>query len=115
MPGAGFEEGSWIAPTIWTGLKDDDRSVREEIFGPCVHIAPFDEEEEAIARANNTHYGLAAMLWTGDLSRGHRVAAKLEAGITWVNSWFLRDLRTAAVASCHLDQSRTNTLLLRDG
>jgi aminomuconate-semialdehyde/2-hydroxymuconate-6-semialdehyde dehydrogenase len=60
-----------------------------------VHIAPFDEEEEAIARANNTHYGLAAMLWTGDLSRAHRVAAKLEAGITWVNSWFLRDLRTA--------------------
>ena len=93
--GRGFEEGSWIAPTIWTGLKDDDRPVREEIFGPCVHIAPFDEEEEAIARANNTHYGLAAMLWTGDLSRAHRVAAKLEAGITWVNSWFLRDLRTA--------------------
>ena len=63
--GPGLEQGSWIAPTIWPGLKDDDRTVREEIFGPCVHIAPFDDEEEAIARANNTDYGLAAMLWTG--------------------------------------------------
>jgi aminomuconate-semialdehyde/2-hydroxymuconate-6-semialdehyde dehydrogenase len=93
--GPGFGEGSWIAPTIWIGLGDKDRAVREEIFGPCVHISPFDEEDEAIARANDTDYGLAAMLWTSNVSRAHRVAAKLEAGITWVNSWFLRDLRTA--------------------
>jgi aminomuconate-semialdehyde/2-hydroxymuconate-6-semialdehyde dehydrogenase len=93
--GPGRENGSWIAPTIWTGLNDDTRIVTEEIFGPCVHIAPFDDEDEAIARANHTSYGLAAMLWSQDVSRVHRVAPKLEAGITWVNSWFLRDLRTA--------------------
>jgi aminomuconate-semialdehyde/2-hydroxymuconate-6-semialdehyde dehydrogenase len=93
--GPGLERGSWIAPTIWTGLSDDDRVVREEIFGPCVHIAPFDDEEEAVSRANDSSYGLAAMLWTQDVSRVHRLAPRLEAGITWVNSWFLRDLRTA--------------------
>ncbi len=86
--------GSWIQPTIWTGLSDAARSVREEIFGPCCHVAPFDEEDEVVARANDTDYGLAAALWTGDLSRAHRVARQLEAGITWVNSWYLRDLRT---------------------
>ena len=99
--GAGMERGSWIAPTIWTGLDDDARVVTEEIFGPCVHIAPFDDEDEAIARANRTDYGLAAMLWTQDVSRVHRVAPKLEAGITWVNSWFLRDLRTAFGGTKH--------------
>lgn len=99
--GAGLEEGSWIAPTIWTGLADDARVVKEEIFGPCVHISPFDDEDEAIARANDTRYGLAAMLWTQDVSRAHRVAPQLEAGITWVNSWFLRDLRTAFGGTKH--------------
>ncbi len=93
--GAGYEGGSWVTPTIWTGLADDARPVVEEVFGPCVHIAPFDDEDEAVARANDTKYGLAAMLWTQDISRAHRVAPQLEAGITWVNSWFLRDLRTA--------------------
>lgn len=93
--GPGHEAGCWVAPTIWTGLKDDDRVVREEIFGPCVHIAPFDDEDEVVNRANDTRYGLAAMLWTQDVSRVHSMAPKLEAGITWVNSWFLRDLRTA--------------------
>jgi aminomuconate-semialdehyde/2-hydroxymuconate-6-semialdehyde dehydrogenase len=58
------------------------------------HITPFDTEEEAIALANDSKYGLAAALWTENLSRAHRVADKLEAGIVWVNSWFLRDLRT---------------------
>jgi aminomuconate-semialdehyde/2-hydroxymuconate-6-semialdehyde dehydrogenase len=93
--GAGFENGSWVAPTIWTGLADTARPMVEEVFGPCVHISPFDDEDEVIVRANNTKYGLAAMLWTQDVSRAHRVAPQLEAGITWVNSWFLRDLRTA--------------------
>jgi aminomuconate-semialdehyde/2-hydroxymuconate-6-semialdehyde dehydrogenase len=86
--------GSWVQPTIWTGLGDDARTVREEIFGPCCHIAPFDDEDEVVARANDTQYGLAAALWTENVSRAHRVARQLEAGITWVNSWFLRDLRT---------------------
>ena len=86
--------GSWIQPTIWTGLSDDARVVREEIFGPCCHVSPFDDEDEVIARANDTKYGLAAALWTENVSRAHRVARQLDAGITWVNSWFLRDLRT---------------------
>ncbi len=86
--------GSWIEPTIWTGLGDNARLVTEEIFGPCCHIAPFDDEEEVIARANNTKYGLAAAVWTENVSRAHRVAGSMQAGITWVNSWFLRDLRT---------------------
>ena len=86
--------GSWVQPTIWTGLSEDSDVLREEIFGPCCHIAPFDTEEEAIERANDTDYGLATTIWTRDLSRAHRVAASIEVGIAWVNSWFLRDLRT---------------------
>lgn len=87
--------GAWIEPTIWTGLDDHARVVREEIFGPCCHIRPFDSEEEAIALANDTRYGLAAAIWTENSSRAVRVAEQMEAGIVWVNSWFLRDLRTA--------------------
>jgi len=86
--------GFWVQPTIWTGLSEDASVIREEIFGPCTHIQPFDEEEEAVTLANDTEYGLAASLWTQDLSRANRVARRLEAGIVWVNSWFLRDLRT---------------------
>ena len=91
---AGFAEGAWIEPTIWTGLADDSAVNREEIFGPCTHISPFDEEDEAIARANDTDYGLAASIWTENLTRAHRVAAEIDVGITWINTWFLRDLRT---------------------
>ena len=94
MPGE-LSGGAWIAPTIWTGLAEDSAVLREEIFGPCVHIRPFDDEDEAIGLANDTPYGLAAMLHTGHVSRAHRVAARLQAGIVWVNSWFVRDLRTA--------------------
>lgn len=86
--------GAWVQPTIWTGLSDDAAVCREEIFGPCCHIFPFDSEEEVIRRANDTTYGLAASVWTTNLQRGHRVASKIEAGLVWVNSWFLRDLRT---------------------
>jgi aminomuconate-semialdehyde/2-hydroxymuconate-6-semialdehyde dehydrogenase len=93
MPGE-LAGGSWIQPTIWTGLPEDARVVREEIFGPCCHVQPFDEEDEVVMLANDTDYGLAAAVWTENLSRAHRVAARLEAGITWVNSWYLRDLRT---------------------
>lgn len=87
--------GNWIQPTIWTGLPDDARVIREEIFGPCCHIRPFDSEEEVIALANDTHYGLAAAIWTENSSRAVRVAEQMEAGLVWINSWFLRDLRTA--------------------
>ena len=93
--GDGLDAGAWVEPTIWTGLADDARTVHEEIFGPCCHIRPFDTEEEATALANTTDYGLAAAVWTENLSRAHRVAGQIESGVIWVNSWFLRDLRTA--------------------
>jgi aminomuconate-semialdehyde/2-hydroxymuconate-6-semialdehyde dehydrogenase len=86
--------GAWIQPTIWTGLPESSSVNREEIFGPCCHIRPFDAEDEAIRLANDTPYGLATTIWTTNLARAHRVAAKIDVGITWVNSWFLRDLRT---------------------
>ncbi len=86
--------GCYIQPTIWTGLSENSRTVKEEIFGPCAHIAPFDTEEEAIAMANDTPYGLASTVWTTNLSRGHRVAQAMHVGLSWVNCWFLRDLRT---------------------
>ena len=90
----GFENGFWVQPTIATGLSEQGRVQKEEIFGPFCHVTPFDEEEEAIFMANDTEYGLAAAIWTEDLKQAHRVAQKVEAGIAWVNTWFLRDLRT---------------------
>ena len=88
------DQGAFIQPTIWTGLEESSRCIQEEIFGPVCHITPFDSEEEVISLANNSRYGLAAALWTGDLQRAHRVAPRIQAGIVWVNTWFLRDLRT---------------------
>ena len=93
MPGE-LAEGCWVQPTIWTGLPETARVIKEEIFGPCCHIAPFDSEEEVLAKANDNKYGLATAIWTTNISRAHRVAQKMEVGIAWVNSWFLRDLRT---------------------
>jgi aminomuconate-semialdehyde/2-hydroxymuconate-6-semialdehyde dehydrogenase len=93
--GADLAGGAWIEPTIWTGLPDDHPVVTEEIFGPCCHVRPFDTEEEAVRLANATSYGLATTVWTNDLKRAHRLAAQIEVGICWVNTWFLRDLRTA--------------------
>ncbi|MCA1300458.1 2-hydroxymuconic semialdehyde dehydrogenase [Stappia indica] len=89
------DNGCFVQPTIWTGLPETSRVVREEVFGPCCHIAPFDTEDEAIALANDTDYGLASAIWTENVSRTHRVAPRIEVGLVWVNSWFLRDLRTA--------------------
>jgi aminomuconate-semialdehyde/2-hydroxymuconate-6-semialdehyde dehydrogenase len=86
--------GAWIQPTIWTGLAEDSVVVREEIFGPCCHIRPFDEEDEVVRLANDTPYGLAASIWTRDVSRSFRLGTSITAGIIWINSWFLRDLRT---------------------
>jgi aminomuconate-semialdehyde/2-hydroxymuconate-6-semialdehyde dehydrogenase len=92
---AELAHGHWVQPTIWTGLPESAAVVREEVFGPCCHIAPFDTEEEVIALANATEYGLATTVWTENLGCAHRVAKRVEVGICWVNSWFLRDLRTA--------------------
>jgi aminomuconate-semialdehyde/2-hydroxymuconate-6-semialdehyde dehydrogenase len=88
------DAGAFIEPTIVRGLPESARCVREEIFGPVCHVAPFDSEEQAIALANDTRYGLAAAVWTSNLQRAHRVARAMEVGIAWVNDWFLRDLRT---------------------
>ncbi|MGW1127974.1 2-hydroxymuconic semialdehyde dehydrogenase [Streptomyces sp. NPDC002526] len=92
--GAKLDGGSWIEPTLWTGLTNADRPVREEIFGPVAALIPFDTEEEAVGLANDTEYGLAASVWTRDLRRGHRVAQAMNVGMSWVNTWFLRDLRS---------------------
>jgi aminomuconate-semialdehyde/2-hydroxymuconate-6-semialdehyde dehydrogenase len=89
-----LDQGFYVQPTIYTGLAESARCVKEEVFGPVCHIAPFDAEEEAVAMANDTQYGLAASIWTSNLKRGHRVAQQMNAGIAWVNCWFLRDLRT---------------------
>ena len=88
------DQGAFIQPTIFTGLPPQARSVREEIFGPVCHIAPFDTEAEAIALANDSDYGLAATVWTSNLQRAHRVAPRIDAGLVWVNTWYLRDLLT---------------------
>lgn len=92
--GAELNGGSWIQPTLWTGLTNNDAAVREEIFGPVAALIPFDDESEAIELANDTDYGLAASVWTNDLRRGHRVAQAMHVGMSWVNTWFLRDLRS---------------------
>jgi aminomuconate-semialdehyde/2-hydroxymuconate-6-semialdehyde dehydrogenase len=92
--GDALDAGAWIEPTLWTGLTNADRPLREEIFGPVAALVPFDTEDEAIALANDTDYGLASSVWTTDLSRGHRVAQRMHVGMSWVNTWFLRDLRS---------------------
>ncbi len=87
--------GGWfIEPTVIEGLSFDCRSNQEEIFGPVVTIQPFDSEVEVLRYANSVRYGLASTVWTENLTRAHRVAASLEAGIVWINCWLLRDLRT---------------------
>jgi aminomuconate-semialdehyde/2-hydroxymuconate-6-semialdehyde dehydrogenase len=87
-------DGWFIAPTVIDGLPNDTVTNQQEIFGPVVTLIPFEDEAEAIAIANGTGYGLAASLWTTDLSRAHRMGAQLEFGIVWINCWLLRDLRT---------------------
>jgi 5-carboxymethyl-2-hydroxymuconic-semialdehyde dehydrogenase len=86
--------GNYLAPTVFADVTPEMRIFREEIFGPVVCVTPFDTETEAIALANDTRYGLAAYIWTQDLRRGHRVAHAVEAGMLWLNSHNVRDLRT---------------------
>lgn len=82
-----FGRGQYVEPTVFTDCHDDMRVVREEIFGPVMSILVFDDEDEAIARANRTAYGLAAGVVTENLARAHRVIHRLEAGICWINTW----------------------------
>jgi len=88
------KEGWFIKPTVIEGLGTNCKINQEEVFGPVVTLLPFDSEEEALEIANSTDYGLTASIWTSDLSRAHRLAGQIEAGIVWINCWMLRDLRT---------------------
>ncbi|MFY7963923.1 MAG: aldehyde dehydrogenase family protein, partial [Chitinophagaceae bacterium] len=87
--------GYFIEPTIIEGLGHNCKTNMEEIFGPVVTLQSFKTEEEALQLANTSNYGLAATIWTQDISKANRVAAKVESGIIWINCWLLRDLRTA--------------------
>ena len=91
---AGSENGYYMEPTVIEGLDYNCRTNQEEIFGPVVTLTPFETEEEVLKYANSTQYGLAATVWTENLSRAHRVSQELESGIVWVNCWLVRDLRT---------------------
>ena len=89
-----LKDGYYIATTVIEGLAYNCRTNQEEIFGPVVTITPFDTEDEALMMANSTMYGLASVVWTENLTRAHRIANHIHAGIVWINCWLLRDLRT---------------------
>lgn len=89
-----YENGFYLRPTIIEGLKYDCRTNQEEIFGPVVTITPFDSKEEVLMMANSTQYGLSSTIWTTDLNKAHNMADEIHAGIVWINSWLVRDLRT---------------------
>ena len=89
-----LETGNYLAATVFADVRPDMRIFQEEIFGPVVCVTPFDDEGDAIRLANDTRYGLAAYIWTNDLRRGHRVAHRIDAGMLWLNSHNVRDLRT---------------------
>lgn len=89
-----YSDGWYMEPTIIEGLAFNCRTNQEEIFGPVVTIMPFETEEEVLMYANSTDYGLAATIWTENLTRAHRMAQEIHTGIVWINCWLLRDLRT---------------------
>ncbi|MFF8593936.1 5-carboxymethyl-2-hydroxymuconate semialdehyde dehydrogenase [Streptomyces sp. NPDC015220] len=91
---AHLPEGNYLQPAVFADVSRDARIFQEEIFGPVVAVAPFDDEAEAVELANATQYGLAAYVWTSDLKRGHRIAHAVESGMVWINSHNVRDLRT---------------------
>lgn len=90
----GFENGYYLQPTVIEVATDDCRVNQEEIFGPVVTIMPFDNEDEVLEMANKVKYGLSATIWTNNLRRSMKMSNQLQAGIIWINTWMLRDLRT---------------------
>lgn len=91
LTGSPYEGGYYIEPTVFANVNNAMRIAREEIFGPVAALIPFDDEDEAVAIANDTPYGLTAGLWTNDIGRGHRVSSKIKAGMVWVNTYrFIR-------------------------
>jgi aldehyde dehydrogenase (NAD+) len=87
----GLEKGYFVKPTVFTGVRNDMRIAREEIFGPVVSVIPFKDEHDAVLQGNDTLYGLAAGVWTRDVSKAHRVARAIRAGTVWVNCYNVID------------------------
>ncbi len=96
-----FSTGNYVAPTLLLGADNKMRIAQEEIFGPVMTVIPFKDEEEVVEKANDIRYGLAGYVWTKDIQRGHRVAQAVDAGMLWVNSQNVRDLRTPFGGSKH--------------
>jgi aminomuconate-semialdehyde/2-hydroxymuconate-6-semialdehyde dehydrogenase len=94
VAGERCRDGWFMQPTVIDGLPPECETNQEEIFGPVVTLLPFEGEDQALAIANGTPYGLASSIWSRDIQRCHRIAARLESGLVWVNTWMLRDLRT---------------------
>ena len=94
IPKGRCENGYFVEPTVFEGLSYNCATNQEEIFGPVVTLAPFDNEDEVLKYANSTKYGLSATVWTKDLNKANRVSYSLQSGIVWVNCWLVRDLRT---------------------
>jgi aldehyde dehydrogenase (NAD+) len=86
--------GNFVPPTVYTGVRNDMRIAQEEVFGPVLVVIPFDTEEEAVAMANDSPYGLVAGVWTRDISRALRVAGEIEAGQVYVNAWWAGGVQT---------------------
>jgi aldehyde dehydrogenase (NAD+) len=87
----GLERGYFVKPTVFTGVKNDMKIAREEIFGPVVSVIPFKDENDVVLQGNDTNYGLAAGVWTRDVSKAHRVARALRAGTVWINCYNVFD------------------------
>lgn len=92
--GPGAEGGAFLRPAVVLGLPSSCRTATEEIFGPVLSVHGFVDEEDALQQANGVRYGLSSSIWTNELSRAHRMAERIEAGIVWINCWLSRDLRT---------------------